>query len=140
MHERRYRLVRLASRGDTPTERLIDLSKDKDAAVRASVLYNPSPELPDGVVQGIAKRELEAKESSWVLRQAIAISTRVTADQHRAVAAAREWYVCIALANNPECPADLLKEFAKDPEPNQPDLLKEIRAIARQRLSKPSRS
>lgn len=135
----RYERTRVASQKDTPAEILMALAEDTDAAVRAGVICNESPNLPDSVSQKIAARELRATTSNWVLRQSIAASTRVLPDQHRAVASEREWYVCIELVNNVNCPLDLLVSFAKKPERGEVDL-KEVRAIARNKLAAMSMS
>ncbi len=127
----RYERVRKASNPLTPGDELVALGSDSDDAVRASIICNPSPAILGTLVRKLAAEALQS--SNWVLRQAVAASTRVTPDQHREVAASRHWYICIALVNNLTCPQDLPEEFAKDPEEGQPDL-KEVRERARQRL------
>ncbi len=127
----RYERVRRASSVHTPGDELRKLGCDPDDAVRASVIGNTSPAIPDAFIQELATKAL--RSSNWVLRQAVAASVRVTLDQHREVATERHWYICMALVNNPVCPQDLLEEFAKYPREGQKDL-KEVRELARLRL------
>lgn len=118
--------VRTASCASTPLCTLVRLSKAGGEAVRASLLRNSSFPWADE----LAQHELENSSATWVIRQAIAGSVRVSEVTLRRVASGGEWFVMIALANNPRCPKDILEVCAAD----QRVSFKEITAIARSRL------
>ncbi len=121
--------ARRASSPHTPEADLIALMSDPEVAVRASLLGNT--EFPKASAETLAREWLDtAQKSDWVMPQAIAWSTRVSEGILRRVADEHpHWYVWIALANNENCPHDLLVRFADGDNP-----FREVRNIAKARL------
>jgi len=107
----------------------VGLESDPDAVVRVSLLGNPH--FPLERAEALAERELLTMQTyQWFIPQAIAWSTRVSSGLLGRVAKDfPQWYVWIALANNVQCPEDLLVRFARDDNP-----FREVQAVARGRL------
>ena len=141
--------VRMAaiSREDTPTHTLLHMLYEDDPVVCGVAVQGlldrmrrrKGPFLmndPAEVLGAVLKRALQGNKDDWFL-QSIFAKEWEDPDTLRVFFKNGGWIVLLALANNPDCPSDILQALSILPEERSnylPDKNKEIRILVQKRL------